>query len=156
MTLEQCSSHSIICNCFGHSIIKEMYVQCEYICMYLTIIMCSCSTDMFNHLKNWQSVANERARGRGRYSIILMRQAHELSDRLDVLFLLGGAFFSSVCLGLSFKFFYAKSSDNLIAHLTLHLNGGSFYFPKKCANFFFACRKFYYHIDPNPYKVKLK
>lgn len=48
----------------------------------------------------------------------------------------GGTFFSSVFLGLSFKF-YAKSSDNLIAHLTLHLNGGSFYFPKKCANFFF-------------------
>lgn len=66
-----------------------------------------------------------------------------------------GNLFSSVSFGLSFKF-YAKSSDNLIAHLTLHLNGGSFYFPKKCANFFFACRKFYYHIDPNPYKVKLK
>lgn len=155
MTLEQCSNHSIICNCFGHSIIKEMYVQCEYICMYLTIIMCSCSTDMLNHLKNWQSVANERARGRGRYSIILMSQADELSDRLDVLFLLGEPFFE--CL---FRFIFQILCEKLWQFncaFDIAFKWGLFLFSEKvCKLFFFACRKFYYHIDPNPYKVKLK
>lgn len=156
MTLEQCSKHSIICNCFGHSIIKEMYVQYEYICMYLTIIMCSCSTDMLNHLKNWQSVANEWARGRGRYSIILMRQAHELSDRLDVLFLLGEPFFE--CL---FRFIFQILCEKLWQFncaFDIAFKWGLFLFSKKSVQsfFFFACRKFYYHIDPNPYKVKLK
>lgn len=114
--------------------------------MYLTIIMCSCSTDMLNHLKNWQTVANERRRGR--YSIILMSQAHELSDRLGVLFLMGEPlFFAIVCCGLSLKF-YAKNSDNLIAHLTLHLNGGSFIFRKSVQTFFLHVGSFIITLTP--------
>lgn len=58
-----------------------------------------------------------------------------------------GNLFSSVSFGLSFKF-YAKSSDNLIAHLTLHLNVGSFYFPKKCANFFLHVGSFIITLTP--------